>query len=172
MLFAFENSSAYPYHLDRLIALNTAKPMARAVKAPRGETSLSQAKQHREAEHGGADLRRTTADVWRRELVHGQDVLRGTTLPAILVGTRRRRNRRGAQSAPAGAAVHSCRRCCGAALPLSESSLPDSVVLGRSAGDSSSHLFRSPCRDTDLACRIHKRPRRSRGIAAARCRCS
>ena len=37
------------------------------------------------AEHGRVDLRRTTADVRRRELVHGNEVLRGTTLPAILV---------------------------------------------------------------------------------------
>src|SRR6201993_2224573 len=85
--------------------------VARAVKAPRDGTRLSQANriarpitartadmvrtsapsirttllstsaQANEggAEHGRADLRRTTADVRRRELVHGNEVLRGTT---------------------------------------------------------------------------------------------
>src|SRR5262249_39565790 len=85
------------------------------------------------AEHGRADLRRTTADVRSRELAHGRDVLRGTTLPAILAGMQRRSNRRGAQSAPDRAAVRLYARCCGAALPLSGASRSGSLVLGRSA---------------------------------------
>ena len=44
--------------------------------------------------------------------------------------------------------------------------------FGRSALSSSSRLSHSPCRGTDWACRIHKRPTRSQGIAAARSSCS
>jgi len=44
--------------------------------------------------------------------------------------------------------------------------------FGRSAPSSSSRLSHSPCRGTDWACRIHKRPTRSQGIAAARSSCS
>ena len=44
--------------------------------------------------------------------------------------------------------------------------------LGSSASNSRSPLSHSPFRGTDLACRTHRCPTRSRGIARTRCSCS
>src|SRR5262249_21902086 len=97
-------------------------------------------------EQGRADLRQTGARVRGRGLVRGGVGCGGTTWRAIRAGTQRRGNGRGAKRAPHRAAVPSWAGCGGAALPLSGSSLPGGLALGRWGAGSRSRLSRTPCR--------------------------